>query len=145
MKVLYLEQLQSEANLWKILEESTDQTSSPPLWGLLMSYVDDILVVSHPDALPLAMQQVRSQWKTTEPELVSQKPITFLGMEVPKSTTSEGLDEWFITQESYIKDLLANNEDRKIHPRKIPITRAQSQAEQPEEGRTPESVRLAQI
>ena len=66
VKILYLEQLQSEANLWKILEESADQTSSPPLWGLLMSYVDDILVVSHPEVLPLVMQQVRSQWKTME-------------------------------------------------------------------------------
>ena len=65
-------------------------------------------------------------------------------MEVSKSTTREGVDEWFITQESYIKDLLAHNEDRKIHPRKIPITRAQSQAEKAEDGKTPESIRLAQ-
>ena len=42
--------------------------------------------------------------------------MRFLGMEVSRSTTKEGVDEWFITQESYIKDLLAHNEDRKSIP-----------------------------
>ena len=50
---------------------------------------------------------LRDIWTTTEPQEVTENPIKFLGMEVAKVWSNENQRyDWFVTQESYVKDLL---------------------------------------
>lgn len=125
-KTYRLLQLQSEPNLWKILEESVMKDEEAEMSGLLMTYVDDLFVVGRTSLVSATLNSIRSTWRTSSPEWVSEKAIKFLGMDVKKGKNEEGEMEWMITQESYLKDLLSKGGSEEIKRRKIPITRDQT-------------------
>ena len=143
--VLHLSQLESEPNLWRIEEPPKEEGVTSPLRGLLMTYVDDIFVAAEEEVSAAVIEAIRQKWKTSEPDVVGEKPIRFLGMEVTKVKNQEtGREEWYVTQESFIKDLLQKDPEE-IKKRKIPITRDQSlMPAELEENRTPEGIREAQ-
>ena len=125
-KIYRLLQLQSEPNLWKILDESVMKDEEAEMSGLLMTYVDDLFVVGRTSLVSATLNSIRSTWRTSSPEWVSEKAIKFLGMDVKKGKNEEGEMEWMITQESYLKDLLSKGGSEEIKRRKIPITRDQT-------------------
>ena len=147
--LLELLPLESEPNLWRIQSkedsELENEDSAPlPLRGLLMTYVDDILVTGSSAVVQAVMEKIRSTWTTTEPDQVNEVPIKFLGVEISKVfDEKKGRDLWYMSQSSYIQDLLAQSE-KEISEKKVPITRDQGQLPDQEEHRTPELVKLAQ-
>ena len=140
---LRLVPLDSEPNLWRIEEEGQDSETVPVMKGLLMTYVDDIFVTGSDDVVEAVMTSIRKLWTTSEPDQVGVKPIRFLGVEISKVFDQEkGRDIWYIGQQSYIKELLAQDEDEVLE-RKIPITKDQSQFVE-EEKKTPDLIKAAQ-
>ena len=80
---------------------------------------------------------------TPKPEHVSGEPIRFLGMEVSKRAEEGGKEVWYVTQKSYIKDMVEKSEE-KVKERKIPVTRDQAHIEEPSSPPTIDQVRGAQ-
>ena len=137
----HLRALQSEPNLWRVLEIFDE---SQVLWGLVMTYLDDIFICSSHSILEAIKEKCQETWKTSTPEYVSEHPIRFLGMEVSKRKAEDGeKEEWYVTQRSYIKDLIEKNEE-KVKERKIPVTRDQAHIEAPASTPTLEEVPGAQ-
>ena len=137
----HLRALQSEPNLWRVLEIFDE---SQVLWGLVMTYVDDVFICSSHSILEAIKEKFQETWKTSTPEYVSEHPIRFLGMEVSKRKAEGGKrEEWYVTQRSYIKDLIEKSEE-KVKERKIPVTRDQAHIEAPASTPTLEEVRGAQ-
>ena len=132
-KVYRLFQLQSEPNLWKIVEQDEIKKEEMTASGLLMTYVDDLFIVGSESLVSSTLEAVKKVWKTSSPEWVSEKAIKFLGMDVKKERKGEGKAEWMITQESYLKDLLSKEGQDEIKRKRIPITRDQA-AMLPEKG-----------
>ena len=81
---LRLHQVESEPNLWKILQEGSEEEEERRLKGLLMTYVDDICVVGDQETVNNTMEKIREKWKTSVPDSIGEVPIRFLGMEVAK-------------------------------------------------------------
>ena len=132
--------LQSEPNLWKLVNAINEEDET--VYGLLLTYVDDLLLASTQTRLAALLHKIRSTWTTSEPEMVGLQPTRFLGMELwKKMDPKTARDVWFMTQEGYTKELVTKDEGLK--PRKTPITRDQSQME-PENPVSLEDVRLAQ-
>ena len=142
-KKLVQTSLLSEPNLWKISERESDLNVNPALEGLLMTYVDDIFITGNKVIVDAALAKIGSMWTTSPAEKVSQKPIRFLGMEISKvwnpSTSSE---DWYVNQESFIKDLV--NKYEEVKPKRIPITKDHAALSIPEEPPTAETVKKAQ-
>ena len=140
-KKFHLRALQSEPNLWRVLEIFDE---SQVLWGLVMTYADDIFICSSHSILEAIKEKFQETWKTSTPEYVSEHPIRFLGMEMSKRKAEDGeREEWYVTQRSYIKDLIEKSEE-KVKERKIPVTRDQAHIEAPASTPTLEEVRGAQ-
>ena len=53
--------------------------SEPNLWGLVMTYVDDIFICSSQPILEAIKNKIQETWKTSTPEYVSEHPIRFWG------------------------------------------------------------------
>jgi len=123
---LRLHQLESEPNLWKILQEGGEEEEERRLKGLLMTYVDDICVVGDQETVNNTMEKIREKWKTSVPDSIGEVPIRFLGMEVAKLKDPETEREvWYVFQASYIKDLISKAGEE-VKKKKVPITRDQS-------------------
>eukprot|EP00435_Cladocopium_sp_Y103_P009390 s5129_g2.t1 len=142
--ILRLYPLDSEPNLWRIApEECPDDHAPLPLKGLLMTYVDDLLVAGSSAVVQAVMSCIRGLWTASDPDEVGIKPIRSLGVEISKVfDPKRGREVWYVGQQSYIKDLLAQDEGEVLE-RKIPITKDQSQFV-PEEDITQELIKLAQ-
>lgn len=126
--------MESEQNLWKVVvekhglqeDDEEELISNGRVVGLVMTYVDDIFISGQKEVVKEVAAKFQSTWKTSTPEEAGEVPVRFLGMEVT-SRGVEGEDqmEWRMTQESYIKDLLARYEDHGKQ-RKLLITRDQA-------------------
>ena len=108
-KTIKLIQLESEPNLWKIVEEKKKEEeegywrTNATVLGLAMTYVDDIFVVGSEDVASAVAQENQSTWTVTGPEVVSEIPARFLGMDILKVKEEEGTEGWMINQEPYVK------------------------------------------
>ena len=126
-KTLKLIQLESEPNLWKIVEEKKTEEeegywlTNATVLGLVMTFVDDIFVVGSEDVVGAVAQEIQSTWTVTEPEVVSEVPVRFLGMDILK-VKEEGTEGWMINLESYVKDLVGRQVGEEKEKR-IPISR----------------------
>ena len=67
--IFVLEALQSEPNLWKLhnAEDADDLT----VYGLLMTYVDDLLITAAEPLMLAIQQKIQSTWSTSKPEPVT--------------------------------------------------------------------------
>ena len=136
------EPLQSEPNLWKL--QNAEDPEDVKVYGLLMTYVDDLLVTAPQSLMTAVIQKIQSTWTTSSPELVTDIPIRFLGMEISKIyNENTQRDDWMLTQQSYTLDLV-QKEDEKVKPKKVPMSRDQAAMEPKEETPSIKSVRLAQ-
>ena len=79
-----------------------------------MTYVDDLFIVSSSGLVEKVIKEIQKTWTTSAPERIGEKAVKFLGMDI-KRIKEEGKEEevWCISQESYLRDLLAKdgNED----------------------------------
>ena len=119
----FLQQMMTEGDLWKVMKSSLEGQVEPPneCLGLVLVYVDDLLILGTPDVRDAVIQALQAKWETSEPEDVGQeKGVRFLGTElwcVPGG-------EWKITQENYTIDLLKRNlgSDMSLWPqKKVPL------------------------
>ena len=134
--------LQSEPNLWKVILEEDGEEEYPPLKGLLMTYVDDLFVSGEGEVVQAVMKAIRKIWLTSEPDQVGETPIKFLGMDISRKYDSvKKRQVWFISQESYIKDMMEKEE---IREKIIPISKDQAVMEGGEEGIDEKTVKAAQ-
>ena len=141
LRRLRMRPLNSEPNLWKIEEEDDLIDTRKEIYGLVMSYVDDLFITGTSRVVTSVLSVVRETWSTSEPDQVGLKPIKFLGMDVSKAFDEELQREvWFLSQESYIQDML---DHENVCPRIIPMSKEQSCFPE-EEGVTEEKVRAAQ-
>ena len=121
-KVLYFQQLVTEGDLWKVMVMHEDGSESPQdFLGLMLVYVDDILVVGPSDVRQAVIQAIQAKWETSEPENIgSHQGVRFLGTEL--WCMSDG--EWKMTQVNYTLDMLKRNlgPDVDLWPKKrVPI------------------------
>ena len=145
---LVLEPLESEPNLWKVVkaegEKQRELEEEFQLYGMVMTYVDDIFISGCQPVVEALLKEFQSIWATSKPEWVSSSPVRFLGMEVTKEVDPETQREvWLITEESYIKDLVSRQEEE-VKEKKIPISRDQAAMEVDEEPPNIERVRKCQ-
>ena len=89
-----LKQCRVESSWWKLVEDQA-------LVGLVVVYVDDLLICSVPSIIQAVSDAVRELWQTSTLEWASAGGIRFLGIEIAKV---EG--GFALRQEPYIKELL---------------------------------------
>ena len=142
----YIVQMETEPAVWTIREDGSEA-----LVGLIVTYVDDVLVLAKREVVEKWLTKLRSTWETTEPEWIdATKGTLFLWMELRRSEKGE----WGISQLNYTFDLLQRNLGKQQEDwgrRRIPISKAledEDEACEPEspdpEVPTVEAVREAQ-
>ena len=134
-----LVQSTTDPNVWKIVKRSSGFEEETE--GLCVVYVDDLMVLSQGHIVEECLERVSREWEISTPEWLNEvKPIKFLGMEVWMGTESA-----FISQESYVLDLLRRNGEEDGHKSGIPITKDQVlKLEENDHTKTPEDVKAAQ-
>ena len=142
---LRLEQLESEPNMWRVHDGPDEIGGGGDLYGLVMTYVDDLFVAGNGWVVEAVLLKLRETWKTSQPEMIGELPTRFLGMEVRKKTEAEtGREVWYVSQEGYIQEMLQKGGEE-VKERKIPITKDQALMEEEEEKETSEeAVKRAQ-
>ena len=78
---LVLRPLVSEPNLWRVLYQQEGQPDL--LMGLMIVYVDDLLILSNDQVGDLLVKHIQSHWELSPPERIQAEPGTrFLGAEL---------------------------------------------------------------
>ena len=125
---LELQQMETEPNAWMIKKEGH---SGPQ--GVILTYVDDILILSDERIAQAWTQKIKGVWETTEPEWIkSDRPTRFLGMELFRD--EEGV--WSAFQVNYTLDLLHRNlggDPERWKQRKIPMSKDPCEEEEEDE------------
>ena len=119
-----LHQMVSEPNLWKVVycsDEEAEETGETEFVGMMLVYVDDILMMGETAVLDSITAALQSQWETSQPEdVVSDKGVRFLGTEIWRG--EDGV--WATTQSHYTTDLLVRNlgpDQESWEKKRIPI------------------------
>ena len=94
-KRVTLRQGRVEPSWWSILQEGS------MLIGIIVVYVDDILICGHTAVIREVAEAIKAVWKTNDLQLVSDGMIRFLGIEI--SSSSQG---FLLSQRSYIEELV---------------------------------------
>ena len=94
-KRVTLRQGRVEPSWWSVLQEGS------VLIGIIVVYVDDILICGHTEIIRELAGAIRAVWKTNDLQLVSDGTIRFLGIEI--SLCSQGFS---LSQRSYIEELV---------------------------------------
>eukprot|EP00435_Cladocopium_sp_Y103_P029965 s4682_g7.t1 len=118
---LTLDQMVTEPNMWRIIKKQPGPfapTQAEQFCGLLLVYVDDLLIMGKDEITDLLIRAVQAKWETSIPEIIDDcSGVRFLGAELFKQG-----DRWWMTQKNYIQDLLARNLGAPPwHLRKIPM------------------------
>ena len=110
-------QADAEPNLWSIMKgQGTDDDRDEWLVGFLLVYVDDLMVASDPATTHTIIQVLLDEWETSEPEVVGEKKVKFLGMELTQAPQGG----FRASQEDYILDEEGIPEGRSV---KVPMTK----------------------
>ncbi|CAE7330401.1 unnamed protein product, partial [Symbiodinium sp. CCMP2456] len=111
-KKVVLMQGRVEPSWWSILQEGSQ------LIGILVVYVDDILLCGRPELIKEIAVAIREVWKTSDLQLVSEGAIRFLGIEISMCTQGFAL-----TQKSYIEELVRLHQVPPTRRDLIPISK----------------------
>ncbi|CAE7732097.1 RE1, partial [Symbiodinium necroappetens] len=127
-------QCRVEGSWWRLVEDSA-------LVGLVVIYVDDLLICSTPSIIEAVSKAVRSLWETSTLSWASEGGIRFLGIEIVKVRESFALN-----QEPYIHELTRLHAIPPTQRDLIPVAKGQSSFEvEPEEAVfTSSELKLAQ-
>ena len=101
------EQCWSEPNLWKIKARKEphvgNKLQEESTVGMMLIYVDDLMVCSSSDVQEKVWSQIKGLWKIADPAYAeATKPIKFLGMNI-YSVEGEG---FYINQQPFIQELV---------------------------------------
>ena len=131
--------LVTDPNVWKIL--ASGDGLSDEEWGLVLVYVDDLMVLGLERTVRRCLERVSQEWELSAPEWFNhQKAIRFLGIGILK--VPEGI---FLSQEDYIRDLLQKNGEEGARGSGVPITKdLMSRLEEEGGEKDAESIRMAQ-
>ncbi|CAE7716488.1 RE2, partial [Symbiodinium microadriaticum] len=139
-RVLILCNLDTDENLWRVCYEDQPEETA----GLMLIYVDDILVLSMTGIIKCIYKWLIAEWKCSALEMLSDGALRFLGVEL--RLQGEGIH---MSQAGYVRDLLRQHgvEEQPGKPLTVPCSREWLQDEDTEdEGAEPEeaTVRMAQ-
>ena len=109
-------QCRVEGSWWRLVDEST-------LVGIVVLYVDDLLICSIPTIVVAVSEAIRKLWDTSSLAWASDG-IRFLGIEIVKVG-----DGFALSQESYIRELLRVHEIPTTQKDLIPVARDQARFE----------------
>ncbi|CAE7327876.1 RE1 [Symbiodinium sp. CCMP2592] len=128
-QVILLECLETEENMWKILSEN-----DPGLQGLMLVYVDDILILSSRGIVEALYDWLVSEWKCSALEWLANGYIRFLGVEL------RGYEKGIhLSQSGYVRDILRQHGVEEVEgPVTVPCTREWLQDDSDEEVEKPE-------
>ena len=84
-----------EPSWWSVLQEGS------LLIGIVVVYVDDLLICGHTAIIRELAQAIRTIWQTSDLQLISDGPLRFLGIEISRCTQGYAL-----SQKSYIEELI---------------------------------------
>ena len=124
-------QSEGEPNLWRIEKDGE-------LQGLMLIYVDDILISGEGETVKEAVKMIQDQWTTSTPEVLgSTTPVKFLGMELYRIG-----GDYYASQENFIQDHMKSKE---VPRKKTSVPCGKNfYAPPPEENITPELIHLGQ-
>ena len=102
-----LQQMISEPNMWRLCYHSEgEEEGEGNLVGLLLVYVDDLLVLSDEEVADATLSEIQRHWDLSTPETINKEVGTrFLGSELWILENGD----WMATQKSYTVDLLQRN------------------------------------
>ena len=109
-----LAQCKIEGSWWKLLEDTI-------LVGILVVYVDDLLICATDPIIKAVAEAVRQLWKTSALALASEGAIRFLGIEIVKIQGGFALN-----QEPYIRELIRIHDVKPTQLDVIPVARDQA-------------------
>ncbi|CAE7208296.1 GIP [Symbiodinium sp. CCMP2456] len=107
-------QCKVEGSWWKLVEDAS-------LVGLVVVYVDDLLICSVPSIISAVAEAVKNLWETSALSWASDGGIRFLGIEIMKVEGGFALN-----QEPYIKELTRLHSIPPTQKDLIPVAREQS-------------------
>ena len=114
-------QCKVEGSWWRMVDESI-------LVGILVVYVDDLLICSTDPIIRAVAEAIRGLWQTSSLTLASEGMVRFLGIEISKIKGGFALN-----QEPYIKELVRIHEVKPTQLDVIPVSRDQAYFEVAEE------------
>ena len=94
-----LKQLKSDDALWlvrRVTEEGLAEVA-----GILVVYVDDLAFFATVSVVSRFINELRTLWKTSEPEWLGESAVTFCGLEIFRTP-----DGYRLAQGAYIQELL---------------------------------------
>ena len=94
-----LVQTKTDDALW--LLRTLDSDGMGPIAGVLIVYVDDLAMFAPEGLAKEFIRAIQSRWKTSEPEWLGVKPVTFCGIELSLLPTG-----YRLSQCAYIRELL---------------------------------------
>ncbi|CAE7524429.1 GIP, partial [Symbiodinium necroappetens] len=94
-----LQQTKTDDALWLI--KPADATSAGETVGVLVVYVDDLACFGPEGLLQAFLSAVQAKWKTSPPEWLGERPVTFCGIEIARNPTG-----YRLTQCAYAKELI---------------------------------------
>ncbi|CAE7908879.1 RE1 [Symbiodinium sp. KB8] len=93
---IVFECLETEENVWRILFEGCDEVK-----GILLIYVDDLLMLSTAQIIKAVYQWLTEEWKCSPLQWMDEEHLRFLGVEL--RPMGSGIH---VSQSGYIRDLL---------------------------------------
>ena len=93
-----LHQSFAEENLWLALKQGEDEVQ-----GVVLVYVDDLLVLSEERIVGEAWRQIRQKWETSAPQWAnSEEPLRFCGLAILRQENGD----FFAGQNAFIRELV---------------------------------------
>ena len=101
-------QFKSDGNIWAIVPADAEEPVDPSLrLGLLLVYVDDMMVLGTPQIITDVIAELAKQWELSSPEFLDEGNIHYRGVEVQRCDA--GI---LIHQASYTQELLSRHPDK---------------------------------
>ena len=108
--IVVLQQMVSEPNIWRMVRREAEEVEGweegGDLVGLLLVYVDDLLILSDMEVIDQTLKEIKEIWELSEPEEINEEVGTrFVGSELWRFKSGE----YMATQKGYTVDLLRRN------------------------------------
>ena len=101
-------QFKSDGNIWAVVPADAEEPSDPSLrLGLLLVYVDDMMVLSTPQMIADIISELGKQWELSTPELLDEGNVHYRGVEVHR-----GEGGIWVHQGSYAREVLSRYPDK---------------------------------
>ena len=106
--LMRLLQFESDSNIWAIVPAEAEEPVDPSQrLGLLLVYVDDIMVLSDPQTIAEVISELGKKWELSTPEFLEEGSVHYRGVEI-----SRGDGGVLVHQGSYTRELLSRYPDK---------------------------------